>query len=184
VIVLAVYYADNYRQPLGFDYQNVWNVRVEFVEKSGAAEKEERPQQIEKIRRVLAAVREFGEVESVAAGAYTPYMNGNWMNCTDRDGKDICYWGNAVTDDYKDVMRINIVRGRWFGKEDDGASYKPVVINRQLASGRFGNEDPIGKPLNPPDKKKPEDKEEKPDQKYVEERVVGLIDDFRKNGEF
>jgi putative ABC transport system permease protein len=181
VMVMAVYYADNYRQPLGFDYQNVWNVRLEIVQKSGAAEKEERPQQIEKFRRVLAAVREFGEVESVAAGAYTPYMNGNWSTC---NTETTCYWANAVTDTYKDVMRINVVRGRWFGKEDDGASYKPVVINRQLARACFGDEDPIGKPLNPREEKKPGDKEENPESKYVEERVVGLIDDFRKNGEF
>ncbi|MEO6726827.1 MAG: FtsX-like permease family protein [Blastocatellia bacterium] len=178
VIVLAVYYADNYRQPLGFDYQNVWNIRVEIVQKSGAAEKEERPQQIERYRRVLAAVREFGEVESAAGATYTPYMNGNWSNC---NTQTTCYWGNAVTDDYKDVMRINIVRGRWFGKEDDGASYKPVIINRQLAREMYGDEDPIGKPLNPRDKMKPGDKE---DDKYVEERIVGLLNDFRKNGEF
>ncbi|MEP7343437.1 MAG: FtsX-like permease family protein, partial [Acidobacteriota bacterium] len=181
VMVLAVYYADNYRQPLGFDYQNVWNVRLDIVQKSGSAEKEARPQQVQQFRRVLAAVHEFGEVESVAAGAYTPFMNGNWTSCSTETA---CYWANQVTDDYKDVMRINVVRGRWFGKEDDGASYKPVVINRQLARERFGDEDPIGKPLNPRDEKKPGDKEENPERKYVEERVVGLIDDFRKNGEF
>ncbi len=181
VMVLAVYYADNYRQPLGFDYQNVWNVKVDIVQKSGPAEKEERPRQIEQYKRVLAAVREFNEVESVAAGVYTPYMNGNWTNCS----KGFCYWGNAVTDDYKDVMRINVIRGRWFGKEDDGTSYKPVIINQQLARERFGTEDPIGKPLNPRDEKKPGDKEsDKEDEKYVEERVIGMIDNFRKNGEY
>lgn len=184
VLVLAVYYTDNYRQPLGFDYQNVWNIQVEIIQKSGAAEKEERPQQLEKFKRVLAAVREFGEVESAAGGHYVPYMNGNWINCTDHKGKNICYWGNSVTDDYKDVLRVQVARGRWFGKEDDGASYQPVVINRQLARERFGDEDPIGKTLNPRDENKPQQKEEKPDEKYVEERIVGMVDDFRKNGEF
>lgn len=181
VTVLAVYYADNYRQPLGFDYQNVWNVKVDIIQKSGQAEKEERPQQVEKFKRVLAAVREFNEVESVAAGAYTPYMNGNWTSCNDVKGRSVCYWGNEVTDDYKEVMRVNVIRGRWFGKEDDGASYKPVIINQQLARERFNGEDPIGKALNPPEEKKPGEKEE---EKYVEERVIGLVDDFRKNGEY
>lgn len=184
VVVLAVYYADNYRQPLGFDYKNVWNVRVEMVEKSGVAEKEERPQQVEKFKRVMAAVREFGEVESVAAGTYAPYTNGNWSSCNDFAGREVCYWANEVTDEYKDVMQIPLVRGRWFGKQDDGASYKPVVINRRLAREIFGSEDPMGKPLNPPDKKSPEAKEGSPERKYVEERVIGLVDDFRKNGEF
>lgn len=181
VVVLAVYYADNYRQPLGFDYQNVWNIQVSTVEKSGALEKEERPQQIEKFKRALAAVREFGEVETVAGAGLVPYSNGNWTSCTDVKGKPVCYWGNSVTDDFKDVFRVNLVRGRWFGREDDGTSYKPVVINRQLARERFGGEDPIGKPLNSREEKPgtPKDAE-----KYVEERVIGLVDDFRKNGEF
>lgn len=177
VMALAVYYADNYRQPLGFDYRNVWNVKADKPEQSGAAEKEERPRQVEKFKRVLAAAREFGEVESGAGAGLMPYTNGNWTSCNDdkKTGRKVCYWSNNVTDDFKDVMRINIVRGRWFGKEDDGASYKPVVINRQLARDKFGDEDPIGKALNEP----------QPDQKdYVEDRVVGLIDDFRKNGEF
>ncbi|MBL8168499.1 MAG: FtsX-like permease family protein [Acidobacteria bacterium] len=181
VIVLTVYYADNYRQPLGFDYQNVWYLQVEAIEKSGTAEKQDRPQQIEKFKRVMAAVREFGEVEAVAGAQYLPYMNGNWSSCNDVNGKPVCYWANAVTDDYRDVMRINIVRGRWFGKEDDGANYKPLIINRQLAKERFGNEDPIGKALNQLDKQDslPEGKRAR-----VEERVVGMVDDFRKNGEF
>jgi putative ABC transport system permease protein len=184
VLVMVVYYADNYRQPLGFDYQNVWNIQIGVVEKSGAKEKEERPQQIEKFKRVLAAVREFGEVETVAGAGLVPYTNGNWTNCTDIKGKSVCFWGNSVTDDFKDVFRVNLVNGRWFGKEDDGASYKPVVINKLLARERFGNEDPVGKALNPREEKKPGDKEEKEDDKYVEERIVGIIDDFRKNGEF
>jgi len=184
VVVLAVYYADNYRQPLGFDYQNVWNIRVDIIQKSGPAEKEERPRQVEQFKRVLAAIREFNEVESVAAGAYTPYMNGNWVSCNDNKGKSVCYWGNSVTDDYKEVMRINVIRGRWFGKEDDGASYKPVVINQQLAREFFGGEDPIGKPLNPRNEKPSTPREKEDAEKWVEERVVGMVDDFRKNGEY
>ncbi len=175
VMVLAVYYADNYRQPLGFDYHNVWNVGVERIQRSGAAEKEERGQQVERFKRVLAAAREFGEIETVAGAHYTPYANGDWTNCNDYKGRTVCYWGNNVTDEFKDVMRLNLVAGRWFGKEDDGANYSPVIINRQLAREYFGDEDPVGKPLGQPG---PNEKD------YVEQRVVGVVDDFRKNGEF
>ncbi|HEX8998440.1 MAG TPA: FtsX-like permease family protein [Blastocatellia bacterium] len=184
VLVMTVYYADNYRQPLGFDYQDVWNVQIGVIDRSGPQEKAERPQQIEKFKRVLAAVREFGEVESVAGAGNVPYSNGNWTNCTDIKGKPVCYWGNSVTDDFNDVFRVNVVRGRWFGREDDGASYKPVVINKQLARDRFETEDVIGKPLNPREEKKPGDKQEDQNEEYVEERIIGMIDDFRKNGEF
>src|SRR5262249_57601161 len=103
------------------------------------------------------------------------YAQGNGMSGRDdkKTGKSIRFGGNAVTDDLKDVLGLQIVSGRWFGKEDDGASYKPVVINRKLARDLFGNEDPVGKDISDPEAKN-----------KVEQRVVGLIDDFRKDGEF
>jgi putative ABC transport system permease protein len=172
VIVFAVYYTDNYRRPLGFDYQNVWYIGIE--RRSGSGDKD-LPQQLETSRRLLAALREFGEVESAAGIWGAPYTRGDWTGGRDdkKTGKPIEYGWNPATDDLKDVLGVQTVSGRWFGKEDDGASYKPVVINRKLARDLFGDEDPIGKDISDPE-----------DKKKVEQRVVGLIDDFRKNGEF
>jgi putative ABC transport system permease protein len=172
VIVFAVYYTDNYRRPLGFDYQNVWYIGVE--RRSGSGDKD-LPQQLETSRRLLAALREFGEVESAAGIWGAPYSRGDWTSGHDdtKTGKSIEFEWNPATDDLKDVLGLRIVSGRWFGKEDDGASYKPVVINRKLARDLFGDEDPVGKDISDPETKE-----------KVEERVVGLIDDFRKNGEF
>ncbi|HEX5084620.1 MAG TPA: FtsX-like permease family protein [Blastocatellia bacterium] len=172
VIIFAVYYTDNYRRPLGFDYQNVWNIGVE--RRAGSGDKD-LPQHLETSRRLMAALREFGEIECAAGVWGAPYSNANWTSGRDdkKTGKSFEFGVNTVTDDLKDVLGLQIVRGRWFGKEDDGASYKPVVINRKLARDLFGDEDPIGKDMS-----NPEDKER------VEERVIGLIDDFRKNGEF
>jgi putative ABC transport system permease protein len=175
VIVMTVYYTNNYRQPLGFDYQNVWNVEIGVIERSGGDRTEEQQRLLEVARRVLAAAREFSQVESAAGAAYTPYSGGTSTSCTDRKGANICYYYNTVTDDFRETMRINVVRGRWFGKEDDGAGYRPVVINRKMARDFFGDEDPIGKRLHEPG---PNDKD------FVEERVVGVIDDFRQEGEF
>lgn len=172
VIVFAVYYADNYRRPLGFDYQNVWYIGVERRAASGD---KDLPQQLETSRRLLAALREFGEVESAAGVWGAPYSRGNWTSSLDVKQRGISarYGCNAVTDDLKDALGLKIVSGRWFGKEDDGAAYRPVVINRKLGRDIFGDEDPVGKDISDPEAKE-----------KVEQRVVGLIDDFRKNGEF
>ena len=172
VIVFAVYYTDNYRRPLGFDYQNVWYIGVE---RRAASDDKDLPQQLETSRRLLAALREFGEVESAAGVWGAPYSRGNWTSGRDdkKTGKSIEFGWNPVTDDLKDVLGLKMVSGRWFGKEDDGASYRPVVINRKLARDLFGDEDPVGKDISDPEAKEKE-----------EIRVVGLIDDFRKNGEF
>src|SRR5581483_4112522 len=132
VIVFAVYYADNYRHPLGFDYQNVWYVGVGIEQKS---DNSDNAQNLVMARQILATLREFNEVESVAGVWGAPYSRGNWTSGYDdkKTGRPIRYNGNTVTDDLREVVKLNLVRGRWFGKED---------------------------------------------------RVVGVVDDFRKNGEF
>ncbi len=182
VIVFVVYYADNYRHPLGFNYQNVWAVQVGIQQKS---DNSDRGQHLDTARQMLATLRDFSEVESVAAVWAAPYSRGNWSSGqTLKGGREVRYWVNSVTDDAKEALGLNLVRGRWFGKEDDGASYQPIVINQKTARDIFGDEDPIGK--NPSDKyengeRGPGEKEAEPQK---EERVIGVIDDFRKNGEF
>jgi putative ABC transport system permease protein len=172
VMVFAVYYADNYRRPLGFNYENVWSVSVDI---RGGAAPINISQETDTLRRLNAALREFPEVVSAASVWSAPYSSGNWTSGrTDKKrGINIEYQINQVSDDLPAVLGISLVRGRWFGREDDGANYKPVVINRQLSRDLFGDDDPIGKDMSDPEEKE-----------RVEQRVVGLIDDFRKGGEF
>lgn len=179
VIVFVVYYADNYRHPLGFNYQNVWSVNAGIQRKSDNSDRE---QLFDTTKQLLAGLRDFSEVESAAAVIMSPYSRGNWSSSNTVRGRDVNYWVNYMTDDAREVLDINIVRGRWFGKEDDGANYKPIVINRKTARDFFGDEDPIGK--NPRDLFDKDMNRPQKEDKEKPERVVGVIDDFRKNGEF
>jgi len=52
---------------------------------------------------------------------------------------------NAVSRDFFQTMRIEIVSGRGFGSQDTSTSPKAAVINRALAQRYFPNEDPTGK---------------------------------------
>ncbi|MFN7945930.1 MAG: FtsX-like permease family protein [Blastocatellia bacterium] len=179
VVVFVVYYADNYRHPLGFNYQNVWNVRVGIQEKLDQSDKQ---QNLDTAKQVLAELRNFGEIESAAAVMMAPYSRGDWQNGETINGRNVRCWVNFMTDDAKEVFGLHIVRGRWFGKEDDGGDYKPVILNQKTAREYFGDEDPIGKNLI--DKLEEKERVKKDGTKRREERVVGVIDDFRKNGEF
>jgi len=171
VLVFTVYYTDNYRQPLGFNYENVWRIAVDPKSRS---DEKNKPQQLATMRQLQAALREFPEIESAAAIWGTPYWRGDWSSDRKTGALSFVYGQNAATDDLKAVLSLNVVRGRWFSKADDGATnYRPVVINQYLARILFGDEDPLGKDISDP-----EDKER------VEQRVIGVLDDFRKNGEF
>lgn len=173
VTVLTVYYADNYRAPLGFQYENIWTVRMGMPPRPPG--QEGHADRLATAKRLLAAVREFSEVEDAAAVSMGPYTHSDWTSDRKlKDGTRFEYGVNQVTDELKDTLGLTVVRGRWFGKEDDGvANYKPVVINQRMARALFGDEDPIGRDVANPEEKK-----------QTEERVIGVIEDFRKKGEF
>ncbi len=171
VLVFAVYYADNYRQPLGYDYNHVWCINIDARSRFNNSDSQ---QQLGTMRQLLAALREFDEIESAAGVWGAPYTRGDWTSDRKlKDGTTFDYGQNEATDDLKEVLGLKVVRGRWFSKEDDGAkNYRPVVINQQMARAFFGDQDPIGKDVSNPD-----------DKERVEERVVGVIEDYRNKGE-
>jgi putative ABC transport system permease protein len=115
-------------------------------------------------------VQEFNEVESVAAALSTPYSFGSSSGIYVRDGRELQYERNEVTDDLKDVLDLDLVRGRWFSKEDNGLNWKPVVINESLARDLLGSVDPIGKNISHSDDK-------------LERRVIGVVSEYRRMGE-
>jgi len=53
----------------------------------------------------------------------------------------------AVTPDYRKVMRIPLLRGRFFNEHDLPNSKPVVVIDELFAKGQFPGEDPIGKAI-------------------------------------
>jgi putative ABC transport system permease protein len=169
VAALAVTYTDNYRRPLGFVYENVWNIEVDMQQTSGQSPSAE---QVETMRQLFLALREFDEVEAAASAETHPFSEGGGFGMLGimTNGRGIEYRRNVVTDDFDKVMALMVTRGRWFGKEDDGASWQPVVINQQLAQAVFGAEDPIDRDLPLFNKQ-------------TRARVVGVITDFRHGGE-
>lgn len=54
---------------------------------------------------------------------------------------------SAVTPDYTTVMRLALIRGRFFDDNDKLSTTQVVVIDENLATHAFGDEDPIGKLL-------------------------------------
>ena len=101
-------------------------------------------------RQLLQVVRDLPEVESVAAALTGPFVSG-MRNTQKSDGDEIPVLGRGlvwdidqVTDDFVKVFGLQVVRGRWFGRQDDGQSYWPVVINEKMARDFFGDADPVG----------------------------------------
>ncbi len=182
VMLYAVEYANNYRLPLGYEYEPVWVVRVQKEDR--AEDDEVRVRQRETIARLLAELRTLPQVEVASASNTAPLLNARWESGYKlRDGRDADFGANRVTDEFRDAIDLEVIAGRWFTREDDAATtWQPVVINARLAEFIWGETSVAGRtiPIAPDteeDRRRPDYRPTKP------HRVVGVIRDFRQFGE-
>jgi putative ABC transport system permease protein len=186
VIVQAVYYVNNYRYPLGFDIDRVWRVslRTDPV-KEGDDAAAARARARAATEQVLIAVRRLPEVEAAAAAFTAPYDNASWGSGYAFKGRHIEHGVNEVSDDFRGVVDLRLVGGRWFSREDNGASWRPVVLNAKMATDVFGSPAAaVGRsierdPERDMDRMTPEERADI----LREMRVIGVVQDFRQHGE-
>jgi len=104
-------------------------------------------------QELIESMRHVPAVQSVALTDIVPM----------REGENVLqYWAtavppppnqaaealaSAVTPDYLGVMRVPLLRGRFFDENDRLGSGPVVVIDQNLARHAFGGEDPVGKVL-------------------------------------
>ncbi len=183
VITMATSMIIRWNKPLGFDYHNVWRASVSFPPDAGVNENDD-----SRRTTVAAMVREIQaqpQVESAAASGAPPYSNATWTSNLEVNGRRIDVTRDTVTDDFTKVMRVPLLRGRWFSADDEAAASvasptesaggvtavrgQNVVIDADVAEALFGTLDVVGKAVQPGR-----------DESY---RVIGVIAPFRKHGE-
>lgn len=186
VLTLSIYTYQNYQRPIGFAYGNVFSVDVTFVESTGdgntsrtgpatAEPARDNPYEARQ-RALLELVKSDPAVVNAAWAAPLPFSQSNDTRSYTFRRRPIRYSVARCTDEYKDVMGLQITRGRWFSVEDDGGAYEAVVITEGLAAHAFGEEDPVGQSLTA-------DRSEGDTSPEIERRVVGVVNAFRQSGE-
>jgi len=181
VLTVAVYNLDNYRRPLGFDYHDVLNVNVTSLTEAFSTLGGAAPSPVEESRRLAREVRGLDAVEAVAAMMVPAFDLTGMSDSVEYEGRRIDSFNNEVTDDFAQVMRLEVTQGRWFEAADDALACDPVLINERLRRELFGAGDPLGKNIAP----KPDEHALRHDggQAPRELRVVGVFTDFREDGE-
>ncbi len=170
VATLGMYFLDNYRRPLGFEWQNVWQMEIDMKQVSDDTFT---GQQMEQFARVLQEVRALGEVEAVGGAMVAPFGFGRYGDGAEVNGHRMEMDFNEVTQDFDKAVSLEIVGGRWFQPSDAALAWQPIVIDEDLAREAFPGEDPVGKRFTKPD----------PESGRPERRVIGVIRDFRQGGE-
>jgi len=168
VCAMGLYLLSNYRRPLGFDSRGLWNVDIDMKLVTDDLWTEE---MTNRFASILREVERLPQVEVAAGVQYPPYSGENSNGFRTIGGREVELYFNEVTDDAARVMRLEMVRGRWFSPEDDAAAgWEPVVIDLDTARAVYGSRDPIGQIVDPADD--------------LKMKVVGVVRDFRKGGEY
>ena len=163
---LIVFFFKNYRKPLGFDYENVWVVSFSNPLKTSNMDSLATFYKgLRETVRSLPKVKEAG-----FSSDNIPFYQNTWSGSINYEKKEVSnvdnYW---VDENYKDVLNVKLLEGRWFSTEDKIAKEKPVIINTSLKKELFGQVPALGKFLGDNNNKR---------------KVVGIIEDVKAKGDY
>ena len=77
----------------------------------------------------------------------------------------------TVGDDYKDVLNMQLLDGRWFNKNDAATTNTPVIINADLKEQLFGAGQAVGKVIGDGDDKR-------------KLKVIGVVQSIKIKGDY
>lgn len=153
-----------YVEPLGFDYKDIWVVKLgqPQYDVDGMREANEQFAQL---------IKSYPEVESFSASqSNIPYGTSRMMTSFELGDKSISVDVFRAFPELQPTLDIELLEGRWFTKEDKINNPDAIIINSQLAKAAFGEESAIGKTL--------ENYKEKP------LKILGVVNNYKYEGEF
>lgn len=164
LFTLIVFYYKNYKKPLGFEFENVWV--VSFSNPLKTNNMDSLSSFYEGFKQT---VRSLPKVKDVAfSSPNIPFYQNTWSGSISYHKKEARSVDNYWADDnYKDVLNLKLVEGRWFSNEDKLSNEKPIVINTLLQKELFGNEPALGKILDGDNRK-----------------VVGIVENVKAKGDY
>jgi putative ABC transport system permease protein len=167
IAAFGLRYWQLYRDPIGFDGRDTWSVQMRMGEIADTAIPAEL---YDTLRRSLL---ELPEVREVGFAAYSPYTMSTWTTSfkSSQTNADVSTHIFESSDGNAAALGIQLVAGRWFGREDDGQASHPAVLNRRMAAAMFPGRAPLGQQFTDKDKNA-----------LRTFRVVGLVEDFRNQG--
>ncbi|AYL94819.1 ABC transporter permease [Mucilaginibacter celer] len=168
VFTLMMYYYDNYKKPMGLEYENVWVIN--YGNSYQTKNTDSLNLYYETLRKTIKSLPHVREISFVSGNTpFSQQINNGGMTYK---GKHIDHINNYTAEDsYKDVLNLTLLEGRWFNKEDAVSKNRPVIIDNNLKEVTFGKESAVGKLLGGDDDKN-------------KMRVVGVIQAVKKDGNY
>lgn len=177
VCAIAIHYLDLWRQPLGFSGDGVLSLQLRTT--TAIADDQASARGGARFAEMVRQVEALPEVEAAASAHWAPFTNSSYLSVWTAGGRKHTLRLESVTDHFDRVMRLEMIRGRWFDASDSADPRRAVVINERLAREAFGREEAVGRVLvDEPGQRAA------PGERAVEMRVVGVVRDYREGGHF
>lgn len=129
----GVYLWRNYRAPLGFAYDHVWQIDLNPGNQPHA-------EQFATLQRVLQRLRSTPGVASASRSvSNTPFAFSDNSSTLDT-GQGTAQTYSDIYDagpELRDVMGLRLVAGRWFDPRDDAPARRPPIVITELAQARL-----------------------------------------------
>jgi len=163
---LIITYLNNYREPIGYQYENRWVIILDPGETPDSL--------VDAIRqRLKQRAQEYPEIEAASlSSGNTPFSNGTSNGVYKFGGISVDTYQFWVDDDYARTMDIPVVEGRWFNRSDALPDAHSVIITQAFKETVFGDRPALGKTLiNDGDK-------------ADKKRIIGIIGNYKRSGEY
>lgn len=173
VFTLVVFSVRNYRQPMGFDYEDVW--AINFTPPENIKSNDSAAMFHDALKKSMMAM---GPIKEISFCGFNLPFSMSTSNSMINYGSHKNVLANTYNaeETYKDVLNMHMLEGRWFNKSDDASRYNPVVITKKLKEELFGNESAVGKILGQFDPGKATSTNS-----Y---KVMGVVDDIKDKGSY
>ena len=168
VFTLLVYYYQNYKKPMGIDYENVWVVHYNNSYKTDNTDS------LTLFYETLKqAIKSLPQIKGISfTGDNTPFTqntNTGGITFNNKRVDDVNWY--TVDDNYQDVLKMQLLEGRWFNKADAVAKDRYIVINSDLKEKLFGKDNAVGKMIGDGDNKN-------------KMKVIGVVQAIKIKGDY
>ena len=168
VFSFVLYYYQNYRKPLGFEYEKVWVAYYNNTQETKSSDT--LTLFYENLR---ARIKALPQVVDVSYSSYNVPFSESYMSTNvSYKGKSFDRVSNFRLDtNYKNVWQLKVLDGHWYTKDDIKGKYEPVVIDSTLKETLFGNKTAIGQVIGDGDKTNTK-------------KIIGVVRDMKVEGDY
>ncbi len=167
VFTLMVYYYNNYKKPIGLDYQNLWVVNYNNTYQTNNTDSLNIYYQ-----NLTQTIKSLPQVKEVSyCSDNVPFSQNQWTGDVHYKKAAINSDNYTADDNYRNTLNMHLLEGRWFNKADAVAKTQPVIINDDLKEKLFGNEEAIGKLVGSEEGK-------------FNLRVIGVVQGLKAKGDY